>query len=740
MATASEGAEGGLGWAVVNRLQVRIHLERIDEEAYSHPYALHRSAPLINAAYNPDVRGGLSFLEVEHPCCEALEWMEANFDLQLSRHFRAPPREAVPFHVKYKHHTTVVWCDAASHDAVCTLEEKVRSAHQWLRTVVDGMQSAAGDSAPQLGVAQKMIDTCATSVALAQVGGVASAPLKASEAWCVVCGSSPSWEAFSRQIFYDVIIRPALIYARNSRVADCWLQMLRLLLLGLAIAIAHSTRRNLLQRSWYSVVWRIVTVYNWLRTETMCQCAAALVPWVLSGGHPSAALGLVASYVLMCVAPRRCQRAAVLVGHIAMSGMERHFAGEKSIKAMVWETCTLLVQLLVAFVCQQLLTAVEARLKCGEPFGSAPGTSDWLAQLATRCQAGTFYVRQGVNIWHSEVIPQNLLNDAAVFIGSNYGHGSSYLLRLGSEPLHAVNRSLPIIQLLPQASCTQHKMYMSKELCTLAQCKKVTRHTEEEGWPAALPDPSVVLYLRSAAAIQFLIGAPHRYEYVLDGCSARSRPSDVVADICGDAVAPPVAMYVGNAVPQPMHIVIVAFCGGGFYALGACSQRRPVLILGIDTDPIKLQNFEHNLSTVGPTVTQCSEVPSHLDDMLRLLPIWTGDKLFGLHLQMSPPCQPFCYLSPEAAATKVELHKWLGVIAAVGARGGSAVLEESSKAMGPALRIIAETKLALFVYHSRAHLTPVCLPSRRDRMFVTTYPLTPCPAFELLHSPMLRRL
>ena len=159
-------------------------------------------------------------------------------------------------------------------------------------------------------------------------------------------------------------------------------------------------------------------------------------------------------------------------------------------------------------------------------------------------------------------------------------------------------------------------------------------------------------------------------------------------------------------------------------------MRRPLLIVGIDNDPIKLQNYEHNLGRRAITKGCLGDVPTHLTGILELIPVWLGRQLNGFHLQLSPPCQPFCYRKPGAAAEVVQLSLWLQIIAEVAACGGSACLEESANAIEPTLKVITALTLRLYVYCCCAELPPVCLPSTRTRMYVTTYELPICAAFE----------
>ena len=84
----------------------------------------------------------------------------------------------------------------------------------------------------------------------------------------------------------------------------------------------------------------------------------------------------------------------------------------------------------------------------------------------------------------------------------------------------------------------------------------------------------------------------------------------------------------------------------------------------------------------------------------------------------------------------MELHRWLHMLHEVCICGAAGSLEESSALIGPALRIVDAEKWNLFIYQCRADLPPVNLVTSRTRMFVTTYHLPRCPAFELLnHAP-----
>lgn len=763
-----------LGKAVVVQLEVMLKAEAEDKDqtAYEHRHALRHYEGVVRARYDPVWRGSLCVTEVEHTFCEILEHEGGNLKEHLSRAYAAPDRECCVHLVGCAKRCTMVSLDLR--------QARGKSARTLMASAWHSISSFAVEAAAHIGVDSSKLDG-ATQLLLAAVqedrgearenglpsmeGSTSIAQVAGSCARALLTATLPQGAQGARLakgaatregddlllgcerslvVVWIAVIQPLAQAELLEHQAVCAVLAMRLAITLLLLAFCRGKLERPLRHMARALVTRrvgayarvaLVLVHYWplapsllvlpavmelaaliasermaprLRRELLL--AVTLSRWLLIGFGaievPSLSLGQVANECLHMM-KRWCQ-----------------------LRGLRWasERCLLAA-----------LRGVYARQQ--RPHSHPCGSSRLIDAVVAYGECGVRFYIAGKLIVRAAPPPAALLRSAVLYVGSNYGHTSSYLWAAtdASIPFPTVSRALPIICPRPRHGILPLCLpYLPTSLACEAKppIQKVTTIPEATGWPLTAPlSRDVVEYVRSAAMMAALVGAPPDYEYV--PCSEHSKAmTAIVESVCGDAVAVPAACFVVCAAPHTIDTLLVGFCGGGMYAIGACLASLPETVVGVDIDAAKLANFAHNLTSYAGLVVALQQcVPSTLAGLHALLPDavrcwWHGWS--GIHVQLSPPCQPCRSLRPEKAALKVQLSVWLRLLHQVWEQGGSGCLEESDRLIGPARRVVQSEGLRVYLYHCHAHLPPVNLLSSRSRLFATTYLLPSCAAFELI--------
>ncbi|MDI9619830.1 MAG: DNA cytosine methyltransferase [Candidatus Nezhaarchaeota archaeon] len=182
-----------------------------------------------------------------------------------------------------------------------------------------------------------------------------------------------------------------------------------------------------------------------------------------------------------------------------------------------------------------------------------------------------------------------------------------------------------------------------------------------------------------------------------------------------------------------MHRVLDLFCGAGGFSLGFLLEGFKVL-MGVDVDPLVAETYEENLKVE----VLCDDIRGlHSLDLRRLL----GDVDVVL---ASPPCEPFTGANPKREKEVMDRlyvdevgRLFLHAVRIIGdLKPKLFVIENVPSILEGSLRFhikeelmrVGYEKIHFNVLYAEDHETP----SRRKRVFMSNFKLTPQPSSKLI--------